>query len=137
MLQLLIGKKGTGKTKVLLESVNKAAGEAHGNVIFISNNTGKNMYDINTKVRMADTSEFAIDTWSEFLGFIGGIISSNFDITNIYVDGTLKIVNNSLEGFEQFLADVDEIGNKFNIDIMLSVSMDAADAPDYIKKYVK
>lgn len=137
MLQLLIGKKGTGKTKVLLESVNKAAGEAHGNVIFISNNTGKNMYDINTKVRMADTSEFAIDTWSEFLGFIGGIISSNFDITNIYVDGTLKIVNNSLEGFEQFLADVDEIGKKFNIDIMLSVSLDAADAPDYIKKYVK
>ena len=137
MLQLLIGKKGTGKTKVLLESVNKAAGEANGNVIFISNNTGKNMYDIDTKVRMADTSEFAIDTWSEFLGFIGGIISSNFDITNIYVDGTLKIVNNSVEGFEQFLADVDEIGKKFNIDIMLSVSMDAAEAPDYVKKYVK
>ena len=137
MLQLLIGKKGTGKTKVLLESVNKAAGEAHGNVIFISNNTGKNMYDINTKVRMADTSEFAIDTWSEFLGFIGGIISSNFDITNIYVDGTLKIVNNSIDGFEQFLNDVDEIGKKFNIDIMLSVSMDVVDAPEYVKKYVK
>lgn len=137
MLQLLIGKKGTGKTKVLLESVNKAAGEAHGNVIFISNNTGKNMYDINTKVRMADTSEFAIDTWSEFLGFIGGIISSNFDITNIYVDGTLKIVNNSIDGFEQFLNDVDEIGKKFNIDIMLSVSMDVDDAPEYVKKYVK
>lgn len=137
MLQLLIGKKGTGKTKVLLESVNKAAGEAHGNVIFISNNTGKNMYDINTKVRMADTSEFAIDTWSEFLGFIGGIISSNFDITNIYVDGTLKIVNNSIDGFERFLNDVDEIGKKFNIDIMLSVSMDVDDAPEYVKKYVK
>jgi len=137
MLQLLIGKKGTGKTKVLLESVNKAAGEAHGNVIFISNNTGKNMYDINTKVRMADTSEFAIDTWSEFLGFIGGIISSNFDITNIYVDGTLKIVNNSIDGFEQFLNDVDEIGKKFNIDIMLSVSMDVDDASEYVKKYVK
>jgi len=95
------------------------------------------MYDINTKVRMADTSEFAIDTWSEFLGFIGGIISSNFDITNIYVDGTLKIVNNSIDGFEQFLNDVDEIGKKFNIDIMLSVSMDVDDASEYVKKYVK
>ena len=92
MLKLLIGKKGTGKTKVLIDSVNVAANEANGNVVFISNDTNRNMYDIKSKVRMADTSEFEIDTWKEFLGFICGIISSNFDITNIYVDGVLKIV---------------------------------------------
>lgn len=137
MLELLIGKKGTGKTKILIDSVNTAASEANGNVIFISNNTGKNMYDIKTKVRMADTSEFSIDTWSEFLGFISGIISSNFDITNIYVDGTLKIVNHSLDGFEQFLADIDEIGKKFNINFMFSISMDINESPDYVKKYAK
>lgn len=137
MLKLLIGKKGTGKTKVLLDSVNVAAGEAHGNVVFISNNTGRNMYDINSKVRMADTSEFKIDSWKEFLGFICGIISSNFDITNIYVDGVLKIVDNTLDGFEEFLSDVNDVSERFNVDIMISVSMDAAEAPDYIKKYAK
>lgn len=137
MLKLLIGKKGTGKTKLLIDSVNQAVSEANGNVVFISNDTGRNMYDIKSKVRMADTSEFEIDTWKEFLGFICGIISSNFDITNIYVDGVLKIVKNTLDGFEEFLNDLEEISKKFNVEIMLSVSMDADGAPDYIKKYSK
>ena len=86
---------------------------------------------------MAGTSDFSIDSWKEFLGFICGIISSNFDITNIYVDGVLKIVNNTLDGFEEFLSDIDEISKKFNIDIMISVSMDVDAAPDYVKKYSK
>ena len=135
MLKLLIGKKGTGKTKVLIDSVNVAANEANGNVVFISNDTGRNMYDIKSKVRMADTSEFEIDSWKEFLGFICGIISSNFDITNIYVDGVLKIVKDTLDGFEEFVADIDAVSKKFNIDVMISVSMDVNDAPDYLKKY--
>ncbi len=135
MLKLLIGKKGTGKTKVLIDSVNVAANEANGNVVFISNDTGRNMYDIKSKVRMADTSEFEIDSWKEFLGFICGIISGNFDITNIYVDGVLKIVKDTLDGFEEFLADLDAVSKKFNIDVMISVSMDVNDAPDYLKKY--
>lgn len=137
MLELLIGKKGTGKTKVLIDSVNRAAGEAHGNVIFISNNTGRNMYDIDTKVRMADTSDFDIKSWEEFLGFVCGIISSNFDISNIYIDGVLKIVKDTTEGMEVFLNSVDEMSKKFNIDVMISVTMDASEAPEYIKKYVK
>lgn len=137
MLELLIGKKGTGKTKVLIDSVNRAAGEAHGNVIFISNNTERNMYDIDTKVRMAGTSDFDIKSWEEFLGFVCGIISSNFDISNIYIDGILKIVKDTTDGMEAFLNGVDEMSKKFNIDFMISVSMDAADAPEYIKKYVK
>lgn len=135
MLKLLIGKKGTGKTKVLIDSVNVAANEANGNVVFISNDTGRNMYDIKSKVRMADTSEFEIDSWKEFLGFICGIISSNFDITNIYVDGVLKIVKDTMDGFEEFLKDVDAVSKKFNIDVMISVSMDVNDAPDYLKEY--
>lgn len=135
MLKLLIGKKGTGKTKVLIDSVNVAASEANGNVVFISNDTGRNMYDINSKVRMADTSEFEIDSWKEFLGFICGIISSNFDITNIYVDGVLKIVKNTMDGFEEFLKDIEEISKKFNVEVMISVSIDVNEAPDYIKNY--
>lgn len=137
MLQLLIGKKGTGKTKVLLANVNDAAKSAAGNVVFISNNISQNMYDITSKVRMTDTSEFDITSWDEFLGFICGIISGNFDITNIFVDGTLKIVKNSLDGFEAFLTALEGLSKKFDIDFELSVSIDADSAPEYIKKYVK
>ena len=135
MVELLIGKKGTGKTKVLIENVNNAASVANGNVVFVSNNTSKNMYDIKSAVRMYDTSEFNIDSWEEFLGFICGVIAGNFDITNIFVDGTLKIVNHSMDGFEAFLASVEELGKKFNISFVLSVSIDKDEAPDYIKKY--
>ena len=136
MIKLLVGKKGTGKTKVLLEKVNECAASANGNVVFISNDTGKNMYDIKSSVRMADTSEFDINTWDEFIGFIFGIVSGNFDITDIFVDGTLKIVANDMGGFEKFLQELDKAGEKFNINFMLSISMDAADMPEYAKKYI-
>lgn len=136
MIKLLVGKKGSGKTKTLLEKVNECAASANGNVVFISNNTGKNMYDIKSSVRMADTSEFDITSWDEFVGFIFGIISGNFDITDIFVDGTLKIVNHSTDGFEAFLADIEKTAEKFNINFMFSVSMDVDAAPEYVKKYM-
>ncbi len=135
MVELLIGKKGTGKTKVLIENVNNAAAVVNGNVVFVSNDTSRNMYDIKSSVRMYDTSEFEIDSWEEFLGFICGIISGNFDITNVFVDGTLKIVNHSMDGFEEFLARIEELSKKFDISFVFSVSIDVNEAPDYIKKY--
>ena len=136
MVELLIGKKGTGKTKHLIENVNNAVNVAKGNVVFISNDTSRNMYDINSKVRMADTSEFDIATYSEFLGFICGIVSGNFDITNVFVDGIFKIVGtDDLTGFENFLDRLDEMGRKFNIKFEISVSIYAETAPEYIKKY--
>lgn len=137
MVELLIGKKGTGKTKVLIDNVNSAASNAEGNVVFISNNTSQNMYNISSKVRMTDTSEFDITSWDEFLGFICGIVSGNFDITNIFVDGTLKIVKDTMDGFETFLTRLEDLGKKFDINFELSVSVDAESAPDYIKKYTK
>lgn len=134
MVELLIGKKGTGKTKSLFEKMNNALSVAKGNVVFISNSTS-NMYDISSKVRMADTSDFEIQTYSEFLGFICGIISRDYDITNIFVDGTFKIVgSDDLDGFEEFLSRLQEVSTKFNISFVLSVSIDADAAPDYIKK---
>ncbi len=137
MIELLIGKKGTGKTKVLLDKVNEAAESASGNVVFISNDTGRNMYDIKSEVRMAEAKEFNIFSWDEFLGFICGIISGNFDITHIFIDGILKIVNNTMDGFEDFLKALEAISEKFNIDFEISVSIDKELAPDYMKKYIR
>ena len=115
--------------------MNNALSVAKGNVVFISNNTSSNMYDISSKVRMADTSDFEIKTYSEFLGFICGIISRDYDITNIFVDGTFKIVgSDNLDGFEEFLNRLQEVSTKFNISFVLSVSLDADAAPEYIKK---
>ncbi len=137
MVELIIGKKGTGKTKQLIESVNNAVKVAKGNVVFISNDTSRNMFDITTRVRMAETAEFDIESYSEFLGFICGIVSGNFDITNIFVDGIFKIVGtDSLDNFEEFLNRLDAMSAKFNISFVMTLSIDAETAPDYIKKYV-
>ena len=135
MVELLIGKKGTGKTKTLIEDVNNAAAVAKGNVVFISMDSSRSMYDIKSKVRMVETKEFSIDSYNEFLGFICGIISRDFDITNIFIDGIFKIVGtDSLDGFETFLEKLEELSQKLNISFNISVSIDAETAPDYIKK---
>jgi len=135
MVELLIGKKGTGKTKHLIESVNNALTVARGNVVFIGSKISSNMYDISSKVRMADTADFDIKTYNEFLGFICGIVSRDYDITNIFIDGIFKIVgSDNLDGFEEFLNRLEDLGNKFGISFVMSVSIDAETAPDYIKK---
>ena len=134
MVELLIGKKGPGKTKALIEKVNNALTVAKGNVVFISN-SGDNMYDIKSKVRMANTSDFDVKSYEEFLGFISGIVSRDYDITNIFIDGIFKIVgSDNLEGFESFLTRLESMSQKFNIAFVISVSIDADTAPDYIKK---
>mgnify|MGYP003291151265 CR=1 FL=1 len=74
-MKIIYGPKGTGKTKVLLDNVNAAASTADGNVVFVSNNTSQNMYNITSKVRMADTSDFEIGSWDAFFGFIIGRLS--------------------------------------------------------------
>ena len=135
MVELLIGKKGTGKTKALIEKGNNALTVAKGNVVFISNDTNRNIFDVKSKARMADTSEFEIKSYDEFLGFISGIISRDFDITNIFVDGIFKIVgSDNLDGFESFLNRLETMSQKFEITFVISVSIDAETAPDYIKK---
>ena len=134
MVKLLIGKKGTGKTKALIEQVNAASSVAKGNVVFISNNTSSAMFDISRNVRMADTTDFDIVNYSEFEGFICGIISGNFDITNIFVDGLFKIVkSDDFDGLENFLTRLEKISAKFDISFVLSLSVDVNDAPDYVK----
>lgn len=134
MVELLIGKKGTGKTKALIDKVNTALTVAKGNVVYISS-SGENIFDIKSKARMANTSEFDIESYSEFLGFICGIVSRDFDITNIFVDSIFKIVGTTeLDGFESFLSRLEKMSQQFNIDFVISVSIDADTAPDYIKK---
>ena len=102
---------------------------------FISNDTNRNIFDVKSKARMADTSEFEIKPYDEFLGFISGIISRDFDITNIFVDGIFKIVgSDNLDGFESFLNRLETMSQNFEITFVISVSIDAETAPDYIKK---
>ena len=134
MVELLIGKKGTGKTKALVDKVNTALTVAKGNVVFIAKNSDQ-MYAVDSKARMATTSDFDIRSYNELLGFIYGIVSRDYDITNIFVDGIFKIVGTTeLDGFEDFLKRLEVLSRNQNISFVISVSIDADTAPEYIKE---
>lgn len=136
-VKLLIGKKGTGKTKTIIEGVNKSAEESKGNVVFISSNTSKYNADIKNSIRMIDTSEFKIKTYNEFYGLICGVIGSNYDITNIYIDSIQKIaIDDQLTGLYTFLEKLDKVATQNNVSVVLCLSMDENNAPDFTKKYL-
>lgn len=90
MVQLIVGKKGKGKTKHLLDKVNSEVKNIAGSVVYLDKST-KHMYELNNKVRLIDVSEYLVENESEFLGFVCGIISQDHDLQQMYFDSFLKI----------------------------------------------
>ena len=134
MVEIIAGKKGKGKTKYLLDKVNTSVENASGNIVYLDKSQ-KHMHELSNKVRLINVGDYPISNCDEFLGFISGIVSRDFDITNIFVDGIFKIVgSHNLDGFESFLNRLETMSQKFEITFVISVSIDAETAPDYIKK---
>ena len=90
MVQLIVGKKGKGKTKQLLDRVNSQIKEISGNIVYLDKST-KHMYELNNKVRLVDVSQCMVENSGEFLGFVSGIISQDHDLQQMYFDSFLKI----------------------------------------------
>jgi len=135
MIKVIIGEKGTGKTAKLIDAVHSAEEKATGNVVFI--NKGKrHVLDLSHKVRLVDTEEYKIENYSEFYGFICGILSQNYDIAHIFIDSITKIVNDDMQALSKFLDGVNEASEASNAEIQIILSMKPEDAPEGVKKYV-
>lgn len=135
MIKVIIGKKGSGKTKHMIDEVNTAVKEEPGCLAFISKGN-RLMYDLAHSVRYVNTQEFSVENYDEFYGFICGIISNNYDTSHIFIDSIWKIVETEEAGFEAFLKQLEAIGEKFNINFSISISADKADAPEYLVPYL-
>lgn len=135
MIKIIAGKKGKGKTKYLLDMVNSEIKTAHGSIVYLDKSS-KHMYELNNRVRLIDTSAYALKDTSEFLGFIYGIISQDNDLEQVYLDSFLKVAN--LEGADvtPALAELDSIGEKFNLTFVISISLDEEELPEYAKSKV-
>ena len=135
MVQLIVGKKGKGKTKCLLDKVNSEVREALGSVVYLDKST-KHMYELNNKVRLIDVPDFMIGNADEFIGFVSGIISQDHDLQQMYLDSFLKIA--SLEGKDitPVIERLEKLGEKFDVDFILSVSMDEHELPEAIRDKV-
>ena len=135
MVELIVGKKGKGKTKVLLDKVNGAIKEANGSIVYLDKST-KHMYELNNKVRLIDVSVYPLKNADEFVGFVCGIISQDHDLEQIYLDSFLRIAN--LEGADvtSTLQQLDDIGNTFKVSIIISISLDKEELPEIFHEKV-
>jgi hypothetical protein len=135
MVQLIVGKKGKGKTKCLLDKVNTEVKNVLGSIVFLDKNT-KHMYELNNKIRLIVVSDFMISNSDEFIGFVSGIISQDHDLQQMYFDSFLKI--SCLEGQDitETIGKLETISEKFNVDFVLSLSMDESEVPESVKSKI-
>ncbi len=124
-MKLLAGIKGSGKTKALIEEVNKVCGESNGSIVCIEK--GKKLtFDVKYQARLVDAEEYGICNGDMLYGFVSGILAANYDITEIFIDGALAICEDDVAEMETFLKKADEITKKNNIACMVTASMDPA-----------
>ena len=135
MLKVIIGVKGTGKTKSLIALVNEAVEKSHGDVVCIEKGV-KLRYDIKYRARLIDTNEYFVDDAQSLYGFVAGILASNHDVTDLFIDSSLKICNDNYDEYDKFLDEVAVISDKIGINIVTTASMPADKASDTVKKYL-
>ena len=132
MVELIVGKKGKGKTKVLLDRVNNAVKEAHGSIVYLDKST-KHMYELNNKVRLIDVSSYPLKNADEFVGFICGIISQDHDLEQIYLDSFLKVSKLEDADVTDTLEQLNKISEKYGISVVVSISLDKEELPEALQ----
>lgn len=133
MVNIIMGEKGVGKTKMLIEMVNESVKTESGNVICIESGT-KLTYDINYKARLIDITRFSISDFDALFSFINGLYAGNHDITAVYIDSIFKICKQSMKEFEEFSKKLEEFATQHGIKVTITATADPGDATDYLKK---
>lgn len=135
MIKLITGKKGSGKTKILIDQINEAVRDTNGSVVCVEK--GSNVrYSISRKVRWCDTEYYNISGYDTFYGFIAGLLASNYDITHIYIDGILRIAERDYEQLGNLLEKLDKLTGE-DVTIVFTVSADTEDLSDNVKQFIK
>ena len=135
MLKLIIGVKGPGKTKTLISMVNEAVEKSEGTVVCIEKGVGLR-FDVKYTARLINTNDYLIFDAEALYGFVAGILASNHDVTDLFIDSALKIANNDMNGFEAFVKAVDELAGKLNVNVVMTSSIPTEEASDIVKKYI-
>ena len=135
MVRVIMGKKGSGKTKQIIDMINNAVQTEHGNVVCIEKGN-KLTFDIHYQIRLVEASQYDISSYPALKGFISGMYASNYDITHIFIDSLTKIVKvESDRETEDFLDWLDKFSEAHKIKFTITISDDAELAPEGVKKY--
>ena len=135
MIQLIIGEKGKGKTKVLLNKANSEIKNVNGNIVYLDK-SAQHMYELNNKVRLIDVTGFPVANSDEFVGFICGIISQDHDLEQMYLDSFLKIAHLGEEDAAPVLDKLAKISEQFKVDFIISISLTKEQLPESMKESI-
>ena len=135
MIKLITGKKGTGKTKILIDQINDTVKSTNGNLVCIEK--GDNIRrSISFRVRWCDTEYYAIEGYDTFYGFVAGLLASNYDITDVFVDGIFRIGGRDYDAFGKLLEKLDKLTGD-DVSVVFTVSADDSELPESVKQFLK
>ena len=135
MIQVIMGLKGSGKTKRLIDAINNAVANAQGDVVCIEYGS-QLTYDVNYRVRLVNSKEYEIDNLDKLKGLLSGLHAGNFDITNVYIDNLYKTIGTDRAAGEEFIAWCAKFAESNNMNITITVSDDPAEASEAVKAYL-
>ena len=135
MVKLIVGIKGSGKTKALIGMVNDAVEKSNGSVVCVEKGI-KLRYDVNYNCRLINVDEYFVFGSRQLYGFLAGLIASNHDISDLFVDSALRICDNNIDTFERMVNDIDELADRYKINVVMTSSMPVEDLTDGLKKFV-
>ena len=135
MIKLIVGEKGTGKTKAVIKMANDAVKEKKGDVIFIDGSSRYTM-TLDRDIRFINLNDFRIDSLKMFYGFLSGIVAQNYDIDCIYIDGIFETINGQLQDIEAFFFDLKGLADKFSINFIITLTGNPQDVPTFLKDYI-
>ncbi|NLW78784.1 MAG: ATP-binding protein [Ruminococcaceae bacterium] len=133
MIKLIVGSRGSGKTKQLVDMINKAVETSSGNIVCIEKGM-QLTYDLDHRCRLVDMDEYNIKGCERFYGFVAGLLAGNYDIQGLYIDGILKVLDGKLENLGILLEHLDKLAGE-QVDFVVTVSADAGALPESVKKY--
>lgn len=134
MIKLIIGNKGSGKTKKLIDLVNSAVKDTSGNVVCVEKGL-KLTYDLDHQARLIDSDAYAISGFDAFYGFLTGILAGNYDITEVFIDATFKIGGKDCAAFGEMVKKLDELTGEHGVNITFTVSCDISELPEDIRGF--
>ena len=135
MVKFILGVKGSGKTKRMIDMANESVKASNGNVVYIDRDRN-HIYDLNRNIRLIEAGEFQLENLKSFYGFICGVISQNFDIDRVFIDGQ-KIVSGAEDDcLEKFIKNLEHLSEKFGVDFTVSCSRSAEGIPEFLKSHL-
>lgn len=135
MVQLVCGHNGTGKTRRMIEMANKAIDSIQGKMVFLEANN-RHIFDLDYRVRYINTKEFGLTNSEEFQGFVCGLIATDYDVEQVYIDGLYKIAQASKDKLDTVIERLDYLSERFNVNFVLSVNHDVEDIPEGLRNRV-